>query len=228
MKKKRKERIHKRLNKQIKDSMNKAKSEESASLRNSNFIKFNLNKISIILNNIKKRSTINTESTERKISSSIFNKIDKKDEINMDNNNKINDNNNSAININISNKINDNNNSAINISNKNNNSNRINTNNKINNNRINLNNINSNKINKIIKIHNIKKSDIKTSFNDLKKKKNIIYIKKLNENNNKKSITNISGKITDKKNAKNMFKSILDRKRRFHRIINLKNNKKFS
>ena len=43
---------HKRLYRQIKDSIEKAKSEELPSIRNNNFFKFDVNNINIILNNI--------------------------------------------------------------------------------------------------------------------------------------------------------------------------------
>ena len=188
--------------------MNRVKTEESVKRRNSNITEFNLNKISIIFNNIKKRKKMNTESSERK-TPSIYNKMHKS-EININNNDKINNINNSKINT--GNKI-DNNNNAFNISNLINNNNKININ---------------NKINKISKIINIKKSEIKTSFNDLQKKRNIIYIKKLNENNNKKIINNLPGKDLDKNKAKEMFKSILDRKRRYKRILKIKNSINFN
>ena len=84
--KKRKESIHKRLYKQIKDSIDRARSQELPKLRNSNMFKFNVNNISIILNNINTKDKKKTETNN----TNNYGIIKTKNEINENNNNKFN------------------------------------------------------------------------------------------------------------------------------------------
>ena len=147
--KKRKESAHKRLYKQIKDSINIAKSQDVPKIMYSNFFKFNANNISITAKNMnideKKKSEI-----ERLTNLSV---IKPKNEINEGNNN---------------------------------------------NNKIDIN----------------KKHEIKSSFNELEKRKNIDNNKKIKIYNKK-----ISNTQTVKNQDKNILKLNSEKTKGFHRII---------
>ena len=83
--KKRKESVHKRLYKQIKDSINLAQSQDMPKINFANLMKFNINNISVILNNMnineKKKSETNCLTN--------YDIIQTKTEKNENNNNKI-------------------------------------------------------------------------------------------------------------------------------------------
>ena len=82
---KRKGSVHKRLYRQIKDSLDKARSQDLPNLRNSNFFKFNLHNINIILNNVNNNTNKKSETNIK----SNYDKLETKNEIKVNNNNKI-------------------------------------------------------------------------------------------------------------------------------------------